>query len=195
MTKKRTIQIKNMCCDRCITVVRQTLEGLGLRVNAVKLGQATYSQISTSPVEDIGEKIVTALEQNGFELIVDKDEVSIEIVRTTVMRFVDQLPGLEEKELDIMKLLEQQTNKSYRTLATLFSKHRKMTIEKYIILQKLEKIKDLIDEGKFNFSQISDAMGYKAPQHLAAQFRRVTGMTMNQHKKMAAKKRLSIDKI
>ena len=92
-------------------------------------------------------------------------------------------------------LLEGKTRTPYRTLLKIFRKHKRITIEKYFILQKMEKIKELIEQSNFNFSEMASTLGYKSLQHLSGQFRQEIGMTMLKYKKLNMKKRVNIDKL
>lgn len=194
MSKKKTIRIKNMCCGRCIIVVTDVLKGLGLQLESVKLGEATFHEVPIIGYKDRSAFIDKALKEKGFELIVDEQEVLMETIKITVIENINNLHR-DHRESDLIKLLEKNTHKTYRQLNTIFVQHKKMTIDKYIILQRIEKVKSLIDEGILNFSEIADAMGYKAPQHLSGQFKRVTGITMNGYKTSKNKNRKHIDEI
>lgn len=195
METKTTIKIKNMCCDRCIMSVTDVLNGLGLQVESIKLGEAIYTKPPVAGDKNYNSLIEKGLKEKGFELIIDQEEYLVEQVKVTIMELVNELPKLENEDISIVKYLEEKINHNYRELRITFSKHRKTTIEKYFILQKIEKVKELIEEGALNFTEIAGRMGYKATQHLASQFKRITGLTMNQYKISNKKERKSIDKI
>ena len=195
MENKTTIKIKNMCCDRCIMSVTDVLNGLGLQVESVKLGEATYAKSPDIVNENYNVLIEKRLKEKGFELIINEEEYLVEQVKVAVIELVTDLPRMENKDFSVVKYLQKKINHNYRELRRIFSKHKKITIEKYFILQKLEKVKELIDENKLNFTEIADYMGYKATQHLAGQFKRITGLTMNQYKNAKEKNRKNIDQI
>lgn len=195
MKKKTTIKIKNMCCDRCIMVVTDVLKEIGLQVESVKLGEAIYTEPPVIEYENCNSFVEKALKEKGFEIIVNKEEHLVEQVKVTIMELVHDLSKLENKDIGLVKYLQKKINYNYRELRTMFSKYKKITIEKYFILQKIEKIKELIDEGNLNFTEIADCMGYKATQHLAGQFKQVTGLTMSQYKNTKEKGRKFIDEI
>ncbi|SRR5258705_7335751 len=189
--KTTTIHLRNMCCQRCIEAVTNELQSLGLNVSSVKLGIAHYS----GGEKNSNQKIETALQKRGFILLSDEEEILVEKIKTATMHLVHHLPEMEKTDFLLSSYLEEQTKVSYRTLSRVFSKHKDIRLEKYFILLKTEKIKDLIENSGFHFSEIADMMGYKSHQHLSAQFRQVTGMTMHDYEKSRKKKRIYVDKL
>ena len=187
--KKTTIRIKYMCCNRCIETVTRELSALGLRVESVKLGEATYAE-SPQIKPDIVESV---LEGHGFEIITDSEEQLVELIKTTIMESIHHSDVLQE--LSYSKYLEEKIGKPYRYLSQVFSSHKKTTIEKYIILQKIERAKELIEYGELNFSEISYQLGYKNIQHLSTRFKAITGVSMTSYKQRRNKKRKFIDEI
>jgi len=189
--KAETLHIRNMCCQRCIEAVTDELESLGLTLGSVKLGAASYTpsdKITLSQLESV-------LNKRGFELIKSKEEILVEKIKTATLDLVHRLAEMEKTDFVFSSYLEEQTKVSYRTLSKIFSQHKHLTIEKYFILLKIEKTKDLIENSNLQFSDIAYAMGYKSHQHLSAQFKRVTGMTMHDYKKSGKKMRKRMETI
>ena len=187
--KKKTIRIKHMCCNRCIETVTREFTTLGLSVESVKLGEATYGEfpkIKPYIVEGV-------LKAHGFEIITDNEEQLVELIKTTIMESIHHSDVLQE--LSYSKYLEKKIGKPYRHLSHIFSSHKKITIEKYIILQKIERVKELIQYGELNFSEIAYQLGYKNLQHLSTRFKAMTGISMTSYKQRRNKKRQFIDEI
>jgi len=67
-------------------------------------------------------------------------------------------------------------------LSTLFSKYEVLTLEKYIISQKIERIKQQIIENEYSLSEIAYMMNYSSVQYLSTQFKKETGMTVTKFK-------------
>lgn len=189
--KTETIHIRNMCCQRCIDVVTDELESLGLGINSVKLGMARYApsaKVGTAQIE-------TVLNKRGFVLIKDEEEILLEKIKTVTLDLVHHLTEMEKSDFLLSSYLEDRVNVSYRTLSKIFSQRKRFTIEKYFILLKIEKVKDLIENSNLKFSEIAYSMGYKSHQHLSAQFKQVKGMTMHDYKISGKKKRKLIETI
>lgn len=189
--KSTTIHIRNMCCQRCIEAVTDELQTLGLEVENVTLGKASFTipdKLSLSQME-------ASLNKRGFVLIKDDEEILLEKIKTTILHLVHHLSEMEKTEFVFSSYLEEQINVPYRAISNIFSRHKPYTIEKYFILLKVEKTKDLIENSNFRFSEIAYSLGYKSLQHLSAQFKQLTGMTMKEYKKSGKKKRELIDRI
>ncbi|MGQ9848066.1 MAG: helix-turn-helix domain-containing protein, partial [Bacteroidales bacterium] len=99
------------------------------------------------------------------------------------------------KDISFTDLLQEKLNLSYQYLSTLFSSSEGITIEKYIILQKIEKVKELIVYDELSFSEIAYRLGYSSVQHLSNQFKKITGLTPSHFKKIKNFKRNPLDKI
>lgn len=179
--KKNVIHIKNMVCQRCISAVVNELSFFGLKIEEVVLGRATYIESPSVTLEMIAE----AMKKHGFELIKESEEKLVELIKTSIIQLVHCVPeanGITSQNISPSQYLSKKTGKSYSYLSRLFSRHTKYTIEKYTILQRIEKAKELIEYGDLSFSEISYTLGYKSPTHLANQFREITGMSMGKYK-------------
>lgn len=188
--KASVLHIRNMCCQRCIEAVTDELQSLGLVLRNVKLGEANISSDKINlPV------IEAALNKRGFVLIKDEEEILVEKIKTVILDLVHHLTEMEKSNFVFSSYLEEQIKVPYRTLSRIFSQHKHLTIEKYFILLKIEKAKDLIENSNLQFSEIADSLRYKSHQHLSAQFKQVAGMTMHDYKKSGRKKRKLIETI
>ena len=185
------LHIKNMVCDRCITVVRQQLEQQGLEVQEIALGTA---DVVPEPSESQLSAIAGSLEVLGFELIdKDKDKL-IEGIRNTIIELVHytELPDLH---VNFSQLLAERLNKEYSYLSRLFSESEGITIERFIIQQKIEKVKELLQYDELNLNEIAWKLGYSSSSHLSNQFKSVTGQSPRQFKTLAINQRKPLDKI
>lgn len=189
--EQATIHIKNMVCNRCIKVVKEELENLGYQVNAIILGEATI-QTKDKINFDLINKVLT---ENGFELIDSRHARIIERIKITVIESIRDMAEGKLKDISFTDLLQENLNLSYQYLSTLFSSSEGITIEKYIILQKIEKVKELIVYDELSFSEIAYRLGYSSVQHLSNQFKKITGLTPSHFKKIKNFKRNPLDKI
>lgn len=183
------IHIKNMVCNRCIKVVREEFEKLGLTINSITLGEVEVQE------ENIPrDKIASVLEENGFELIEDRKIKIIEQIKSIVINSIYN-DDSELEKLNFSSLIESRINFDYNYLSSLFSSSEGITIEHYIILQKIERAKELLKYGQYTLSEIAYRLGYSSVQHLSNQFKKVTGMTASQFKNMTENSRKPLDKI
>ncbi|WP_304129992.1 AraC family transcriptional regulator [Ignavibacterium album] len=186
-----TIHIKNMVCNRCIKVVREELQRIGYSVDEIALGEATIHsdhKIDFNLINKI-------LEENGFELIDSRQSRIIEKIKITVIEKIKEMAEGKPADFLFSDLLQEKLNLSYQYLSGLFSSSEGITIEKFIILQKIEKVKELIVYDELSLSEIAYRLGYSSVQHLSNQFRKITGLTPSHFKKIKDLKRNPLDRI
>ena len=185
-----TLTIKNMVCNRCVRVVREELEKLGLDIRSVVLGEAVIAPGRNSI--DIT-AIKRVLNTNGFDIVNDRKAKTVEKIKNAIIRLVHRHEGLEDFEMNYSEYLVREVNAGYHHISTLFSSIEGITIEKYIILQKIERVKELLKYGELTLSEIAYQMGYSSVAHLSTQFKKITGLTPSSFKQMTASSRLPID--
>lgn len=186
-----SIHIKNMVCKRCIWAVQGELEKLGLKPLKVVLGEAIIEGILD---KDMLHQIEQSLQQIGFELIDDKKSQVIERIRTEVINFVHYDPEMVGK-VNFSDYLSKELGYDYSYLSNLFSSIEGLTIEKYVILQRIEKVKELLIYDELTLSEIAYRTGYSSVQHLSNQFKKIIGMSPSAFKKMRIKTRKPLDKV
>lgn len=188
--KAMTIYIKNMVCDRCKTAVRAELERNKIPYTSVELGEVVID-------DGVSDKKIQAfrmgVEPLGFELIDDKKSRIIEGIKTEILSMIHN-PG-SSKRTTLSSHLSRQLGKNYSTLSTLFSEVEGMTIEHYLISQKIERAKELLAYNELSLKEIADQLNYSSISHLSNQFKKVTGLTPGHFKNARNKMRKSLDKI
>jgi AraC-like DNA-binding protein len=140
------------------------------------------------------QKIQKDLNKVGFELIMDPKQIIIEQIKTAVIDYI-RYDTLGNKKVNFSDFLSEKLGKSYSYLSEIFSKAEGKTIERYLILQKIERVKELISYNEMNFSEIAYELNYSSVAHLSRQFKQITGMTLSQYRELAIKERKSLDKI
>lgn len=176
-----------MVCNRCILVVKQQLQALNFEVKDVNLGSV---EVKPEPNPQQLFAIASAFKIVGFELIDDYKTKLTEQIKNLITDAV-QYSDLSELNINFSTLLSEKLKKPYSYLSNLFSEQEEVTIERYIILQKTEKIKELIEYGDLNLNEIAFKMGYSSSAHLSAQFKKTTGFSPSQYKtKKAGRKAL-----
>lgn len=187
----KLLHIKNMVCDRCIMVVRQQLDAAGLDYKHVQLGQVELDKEATAAQLQL---LREQLEQNGFELLDDKKAKMVEKIKNIIINLVHGKDA-GELHLKLSAILEEKTGMDYHYLTSLFSSVEGITIEKYTILQRIEKVKELLTYDEKSLSDIAFEMGYSSVQHLSQQFKKTTGLTPTHFKQVKENKRRPLDKI
>ena len=185
------LHIKNMVCNRCIKVVREELTGLGFTIKSIELGEVILKE-QLSP-ED-ADKVKQVLADNDFELIDDKKSWIINKIKTLIIEYIHH----DREKLEYQNLsdfLAHETGYDYSYLSNLFSSVEGQTIEHFLILQKVEKVKELLVYDEMTLNEISYQLGYSSVQHLSLQFKKVTGLTPSHFKKIRKKKRKPLDQI
>ncbi|MBP6672160.1 MAG: helix-turn-helix transcriptional regulator [Bacteroidetes bacterium] len=198
MAKKspQNIYVKNMVCDRCIRVVREEMLKLGHDVLSVELGEVVVGKELN---ETDSSRVRQMLESNGFELIEDKNMKLIESVKTAIIQFVHHQHEKSHLSMKSSEYISKKVGKDYHSLSTLFSSVENVTIEQYIIKQKIERVKELLKYEEWSLSEIAYSMDYSSVQHLSNQFKSVTGLTPTQFKKntpaRSSFRRIPLDKV
>ncbi|HLT24004.1 MAG TPA: AraC family transcriptional regulator [Ignavibacteria bacterium] len=185
------LRIKNMVCMRCMRVVREELEKLGFIVLDVKLGSA---EVEREPDKDEIIHIKEVLGREGFELLDRKNEQLIEGIKNLVIDSVHYNKGRKEDE-KFSDYLARNLKLDYNYLSNIFSSMEGVTIEKYIILQKIEKVKELMVYDDLSLSEIAFELDYSSTAHLSSQFKAVTGLTPSEFKSLSVKNRKPLDKL
>lgn len=185
------LHIKNMVCPRCIKVVNEEFEKLNIPIQKIELGKVvTTETVSESQTILIRQTLI----ENGFELIDDKKGKLIDSIKTLIIEKIHHSKELEET-LNISDYLLERINYDYSYLSRLFSSVEGITIEKYIISQKIEKVKELLVYDELTLNEISYLLGYSSVQHLSKQFKKITGLTPSHFKKLKENKRKPLDSV
>jgi AraC family transcriptional regulator len=185
------LYVKNMVCDRCKMVVRTTLEGAGLHPRQVALGEVDLAEDSlTVPQLNDVDGLLKAV---GFELLEDKERKIVEAIKTAIIELIHR--DNDESPVKHSEYLAQRLGRDYYQLSRLFSESEATTIEQYIILQKIEKVKELLTYGEQTLSDIAFQLGYSSVAALSSQFKKVVGMTPSIFKEQGNAKRKALDKV
>lgn len=188
--KPTHLLIKNMVCNRCIKVVKEELEKIGLIVNNISLGEVVTESAISKALHD---KIKSVLSENGFELIEDKKGKIVENIKSLIINKVHNKDGLFGMKHSFSKIIEQELDADYTYLSNLFSSIEGITIEHFIILQKIERAKELLKYGEITLSEIAYTLDYSSVQHLSNQFKKVTGLSASEFRKLTDNMRKPLD--
>ena len=184
------LYIKYMVSLRCKMVVKEELKKLGVNYSNINLGQVELLEEIT-PLQL--EKVRVALKQSGLELMDDKKSVLIEKIKDVIIEMVHY-----EEELPKVNFSDYLTDKlkyNYTYLANLFSETEGITIEHFIIIHKIERVKELIIYDELNLTEIAWKLHYSSVAHLSHQFKKITGLTPSFFKSLKDKKRNNLENL
>lgn len=184
------LYIKNMVCSRCILVVQNELQKLGISPIDIRLGEVELDEdLRTLPWE----KLEAALHPYGFELLTDRKKQLTEQVKTAIIELVHYPVGVLKTNLS--DYLSERLQVEYASLSAIFSETEQHTIEKFFIQQKIEKAKELLTYGELSLSEIADRLNYSSVAHLSTQFKKVCGLTPSAYKVGQSANRRPLDEI
>ncbi len=177
--EKIHVYIKNMVCRRCIYTVTEVFQENGVSPLKVDLGVVTLAQ---PLLPDQFHNIQARLEHYGFEVIDDKRMRIVEQIRVGVIELVHHAE--EQEKVNLSDYLQQKCHREYSFLSKLFTEMQGISIEKYYIHQKIERVKELLFYDELSVGEIADKLHYSSVAHLSGQFKSVTGLSPTQFKRM-----------
>jgi AraC-like DNA-binding protein len=171
-------------------MVKDELAKLGLHYVIVDLGVVDI-------LENISQAQHDALKKNlavsGLELLDDKKSVLIERIKNVIIEMIhysDELPKVNYSDYISKKL-----NYDYTYLSNLFSEVKGITIQQFIIIHKIERVKELLLYGELNLTEISYLMQYSSVAHLSNQFKKITGLSPSYYKRMQKARSANLENI
>jgi AraC-like DNA-binding protein len=179
-----------MVCIRCKMVVKEELAKLGLHFTRVDLGEVEIvEKISFDQLN----LFKAALLRSGLELMDDKKSVLIQKIKNVIIELVHY--SEEPLTINFSEFLSQKLNHDYTYLANLFSEVQGITIEKFLIMHKIERVKELLVYNELNLTEIAYLMHYSSVAHLSTQFKKITGLTPSHFKKLKDKRRSMLEDV
>lgn len=170
--------------------VKQELDNLGLAYQDVELGEIQL----TKPLEpEMRLRLKEELHKSGLELMDDKKAMIIEKIINTIVEMVHY--SEEKPKQNFSTLISEKLKVDYAKLSELFSRTRGLTIERFIILHKIERVKELIVYDELSLSEIAFKMHYSSVAHLSNQFKLITGLTPTHFKKLTKRRRINLEDV
>jgi len=179
-----------MVSNRCKTAVQEVFEKYGLALSQIELGEVEVTDFIS---EDILSQLKISLLELGFELMEDKQVVLIERIKNVIIEMVHHSDEHIKKNLS--DYLSEKLNYDYTYLANRFAKIQGISIEHFVILHKIDRIKELLIYDELNITEIAYKMSYSSVAHLSSQFKKITGLTPSQFKRLKFRKRDLIEDI
>ncbi len=179
-----------MVCIRCQMVVKAELEKLHLRYMDVKIGEINlFENITPAKLKQLD----IALRKSGLELMDNKKKILVEKIKGLIIELVHYTD--EQIKVNLSDFLSEKLNYDYTYLANLFSEVKGITIERFYLAHKIEKVKELIVYDELNLTEIAYKMNYSSVAHLSNQFKKITGLTPSHFKKLKNKRRRTLEDV
>ena len=175
---------------RCKMLVKAELEKLNLKHLIVELGEVEImNELSSETYLELKRNLL----QSGLELMDDQRAILVEKIKNIIIELVhytDEIP-----KLSFSDYLSEKLNHNYSYLSNLFSEVKGTTIEHFIIIHKIERVKELIIYDELNLSEIAYKLHYSSVAHLSTQFKKITGLTPSYFKSLKNKKRTGLENL
>ncbi len=182
------LYIKYMVSLRCKMVVSEELKKLGIQKAVIDLGLVeTQEDIAPEQLEQLR----IALLRSGLELMEDHKAILIEKIKNVIIKMIhyfDELP-----QVNYSDYISEKLGYDYTYLSNLFSEVKGTTIQHFIIIHKIEKVKELLSYDELNLTEISYKLHYSSVAHLSNQFKKVTGLPPSFYKKLKKRRRSNLE--
>ncbi len=183
--------LKNMYSKCCIRLLFHEFQDENIHILEIRIGYLKIEYDSTS-ISD--KNIVNKLNQLGLEVIVSKEQRIVAEIKQAVFELIHEMNGADSIARKSEYMVEK-LNMSYQQISKIFSKQENSTLERYIILNKLEKIKDLIDSEEYTLSEIAYLMDYSSVQYLSNQFKKEVGYSVSEYKERKIKPKIPLEEL
>lgn len=184
------LHIKNMVSDRCKTLVKRELEKLGLHYILVDLGEVELMEtLSAEQLKQLNDQLF----QSGLSLISDHKTMLIEQIKNTVIELVHYTD--QQIKINFSDYLSEKLKYDYTYLANLFSENQGISIEHFLLTHRIEKVKELLVYDEMNITEIAYQLHFSSTAHLSNQFKKMTGLTPSDYKRLKLKQRTPLENV
>jgi len=169
-------------------MVRQELDKLNIQFTNIQLGEVEVLKPLTAEQHD---QLLTNLRKSGLELLDDKLSILINKIKSIIVEMVhyaDEVPKVNYSDYISEKL-----DYDYTYLSNIFSEVTGITIQQYIIIHKIERVKELLLYDELNLTQIAYLLNYSSVAHLSNQFKKITGLTPSFFKSLKKRRRINLE--
>lgn len=175
---------------RCKMVVREELKNLGLHYVIVELGMVEILEDITKEQQEL---LKENLLQSGLELLDDAKSILIEKIKNVIIEMIhytDELP-----KVNFSDYISEKLGYDYTYLATTFSEVKGITIQQFVIIHKIERVKELLLYDELSLTQISYKLHYSSVAHLSNQFKKITGLSPSFYKQLKQKRQENLENL
>lgn len=185
------LHIKSMCCDRCVEVIMKLLKATKYKVISLTLGELVLKgKISSQDRYNIEQR----LKDKGFSFTETYNEKMVSQVKALLLQYRDKL-SVNDKSGKLSAFISGGMQMSFSHISRIFSQLEGITIEKYLLLLRMERAKELLIQTELSASEIGDRLGYSSPQSFTTQFGKETGKTPGEYRLNPAPARMHLDKM
>lgn len=184
------LYIKFMVSLRCKMVVKAELNKLGLRYIVVELGMV---EILDDITEEQREELKENLLKSGLQLLDDKRSILIEKIKNVIIETINDPERLSK--INYSEHISAELDSDYTYLSNIFSEVKGITIQQFIIINKIEKVKELVLYDEINLTEIAHKLHYSSVAHLSNQFKKVTGLSPSYFRKLAQKRKENLENL
>ena len=186
----QNLHIKNMVCDRCISTVERILNRLEIPFENISLGEVIPKTAITQKEEKL---LNEELQQVGFELISDKNEMIVNRIKSLIIRSIYDETNDSNKNLS--QMLTEELAYDYSHLSSIFTKMEGKSIQAFQFAIKTERIKELLEYNEKSISEIADVLGFGSAAYLSTSFKKATGLTPSQYRLKHMKSRITLNSL
>ena len=184
------LYIKNMVSNSCKTIVKSEIKKLGLNLLFIELGEV---EVAENIVDEQRCQLNTNLQKLGLELLDNKKSMIVESIKNRIVELVHYSDKRMKVKLSFY--LSEKLEYDYTYLANLFSENQGITIERFFLNHKIERVKELLIYNETSLTEIADKMQYSSVAHLSSQFKKITGLTPSDYKLLRLKKRTPLEEM
>ncbi len=170
-----TIHIKNMVCRRCVMTVEDICRNLGFHDSVVSLGSVDFSVL---PAADLMDRFFEQLRAVGFEPLKSHEHIMLENIKAAI-RFYARHNTINEKN-KLSDYVEKAINLDFRYASRMFSLLEGRTLQSYLMLQRIEYVKELLFDNELTLAEIADKVSFSSVAHLSRAFKKSQGITISQ---------------
>lgn len=170
-----------MVCDRCVSSVNNIFNNINIDYKFISLGHYHINSLSKSTFLELKFSLI----ENGFELIENTNEMICSKIKSHLIQFISSDNHLK---VSVSKLLSENLNYSYNYLSKVFSNHEKITVEKYYLKLKIEKIKEFLSYDQLSIKELAYKFDYNSVSHMSNHFKKETGLSPSVYRKKNIKR-------
>ena len=175
---------------RCKMMVKEELKKLDINYNVIELGTV---ELPGDFSQEQRQELKINLLKCGLELLDDKKSILIEKIKNVIIEMIHYAE--EMPKVNYSEYISEKLNLDYTYLSNIFSEVKGITIQQFIILHKVEKIKELLLYDELNLTQISFKLNYSSVAHLSNQFKKITGLSPSFYKQLQQKRRNNLENL
>ena len=184
------LYIKYMVSLRCKILVMEELKKLGIHYVIVELGMVEILEDITI---DKKAQLKKNLMKSGLELLDNKKSIIIEKIKNLIIKMIhysEELPKVNYSDF-----ISENLRYDYTYLANIFSEVKGITIQQFIIIHKIERVKELLIYDELNLTEIAFKLHYSSVAHLSNQFKKITGLTPTFYKQLKNKRKQNLEDV